>query len=137
CAILSDLSAIRFLPAHRFAADFSDFETNPLNTNPDISGGPYILEEWAPDEGQRFRANPDHWAGAPNIPYLVNRVIGDQAVAVQGIQSGEIDYTYFQGDLFQQIADKGNLQFESFPALTINFLALNWADPTNPQDAYD
>jgi peptide/nickel transport system substrate-binding protein len=137
CAVLSDLSAIRFLPAHRFAADFSDFETNPLNTNPDISGGPYILEEWAPDEGQRFRANPDYWAGAPNIPFLVNRVIGDQAVAVQGIQSGEIDYTYFQGDLFQQIADKSNLQFESFPALTINFLALNWADPTNPQDAYD
>ena len=137
CAVLSDLSAIRFLPAHRFAADFSDFESNPLNTNPDISGGPYILEEWAPDEGQRFRANPDYWAGAPNIPFLVNRVIGDQAVAVQGIQSGEIDYTYFQGDLFQQIADKSNLQFESFPALTINFLALNWADPTNPQNAYD
>lgn len=137
CAVLSDLSAIRFLPAHRFAADFSDFETNDLNTNPDISGGPYILEEWAPDEGQRFRANPDHWAGGPNIPFLVNRVIGDQAVAVQGIQSGEIDYTYFQGDLFQQIADKSNLQFESFPALTINFLALNWADPTNPQNAYD
>jgi peptide/nickel transport system substrate-binding protein len=137
CAVLSDLSAIRFLPAHRFAADFSDFETNALNTNPDISGGPYILEEWAPDEGQRFRANPDYWAGAPKIPYLVNRVIGDQAVAVQGIQSGEIDYTYFQGDLFQQIADKSNLQFESFPALTINFLALNWADPTNPQNAYD
>jgi peptide/nickel transport system substrate-binding protein len=137
CAVLSDLSAIRFLPAHRFAADFSDFESNPLNTNPDVSGGPYILEEWAPDEGQRFRANPDYWAGAPNIPFLVNRVIGDQAVAVQGIQSGEIDYTYFQGDLFQQIADKSNLQFESFPALTINFLALNWADPNNPQNAYD
>src|SRR5690606_9776620 len=68
CAVLRDLSAIRFLPAHRFAADFSDFETNSLNTNPDISGGPYILEEWAPDEGQRFRANPDYWAGAPNIP---------------------------------------------------------------------
>ncbi len=137
CAILSDLSAIRFLPSHRFAADFSDFETNELNTNPDISGGPYILEEWAPDEGQRFRANPTYWAGEPNIPFLVNRVVGDQAVAIQDIQSGGLDYTYFQGDLFQQIEDTSNLQFQSFPALSVNFLSLNWADPTNPQPAYD
>jgi peptide/nickel transport system substrate-binding protein len=137
CAVLSDLSGIRFLPAHRFAADFSDFMTSDLNTNPDVSGGPYILEEWAPDEGQRFRANPDYWAGEPSIPFLVNRVIGDQAVAVQAIQSGEIDYTYFQGDLFQQIEDKSNLQSQSFPALSVNFLSLNWADGTNPQAAYD
>lgn len=137
CTVLGDLSAIRFLPSHRFAADFSDFETNSLNTNPDISGGPYILEEWAPDEGQRFRANPDHWAGEPNIPYLVNRLIGDQAIAVQAIQSGEVDYATFQGDLFQQIADKSNLQYEAFPALSVNFLALNWANPANPQDAFD
>lgn len=137
CAILSDLSAIRFLPAHRFAPDFSDFMTSDMNTNPDISGGPYILEDWAPDEGQRFRANPNYWAGEPNIPFLVNRVVGDQAIAVQGIQSGELDYTYFQGDLFQQIEDKSSLQYQSFPALSVNFLSLNWADPTNPQPAYD
>jgi peptide/nickel transport system substrate-binding protein len=137
CAILSDLSGIRFLPAHRFAADFSDFADNELNLNPDISGGPYILEEWAPDSGQRFRANPTYWAGEPKIPFLVNQVVGDQAVAIQSIQSGEIDYTYFQGDLFQQIADTSNLQSQAFPALSVNFLSMNWADPTNPQPAYD
>ncbi|MBK9122088.1 MAG: hypothetical protein IPM16_03060 [Chloroflexi bacterium] len=137
CSILSNLSAIRFVPAHKFAGDFSDFEASAFWNNPDVSGGPYILEEWAPDEGQRFRANPDHWAGEPNIPFLVNRVVGDQAVAVQGIQSGDLDYTYFQGDLFQQIADTSNLQYQSFSALSVNFLSLNWADPTNPQSAYD
>jgi peptide/nickel transport system substrate-binding protein len=56
---------------------------------------------------------------------------------VQSIQSGDIDYTYFQGDLFQQIEDKSNLQFQSFPALSVNFLSLNWADGNNPQPAYD
>ncbi len=137
CAVLSDLSGIRFLPSHRFAADLSDFSTNEINNNPDISGGPYILEEWAPDEGQRFRANPTYWAGEPKIPFLVNRVVGDQAVAVQGVQSGELDYTYFQGDLFQQIEDKSNLQYQSFPALSVNFLSLNWGDPNSPEAAYD
>ena len=137
CTALSDLSAIRFLPAHKYAADFSDFESSDFNMHPDISGGPYILDDWAPDEGQSFHANPDYWGGEPKIPYLVNKVIGDQAVAVQAIQSGDIDYTYFQGDLFQQIADKSNLQYQSFPALSVNFLSLNWADGTNPQPAYD
>lgn len=137
CTILSDLGEMRFLPSHRFAADFSDFESNTLNTNPDISGGPYILEEWVPDEYQAYRANPDFWRGAPGIPFLINRVIGEQAIAVQAIQAGEIDYTYFQGDLFEQIQDRENLQFQAYPQITVNFLSMNWADPTNPQPAYD
>ncbi|MEO8394063.1 MAG: ABC transporter substrate-binding protein, partial [Chloroflexota bacterium] len=107
------------------------------NTQPDISGGPYILDSWTPDESQNFHANPTYFDGAPKIPFLVNKVIGDHAVAVQAIQSGDIDYTYFQGDLFQQIADKSKLQYKSFSAVSVNFLALNFADPNNPQPAYD
>jgi peptide/nickel transport system substrate-binding protein len=137
CPALSNFGRIRFLPSHRYAADFSDFETNPFNLNPDISGGPYILEEWAPDEFQRFRANPDYWDGEPAIPFLVNRVIGEQSIALQAIQSGDIDYTYFQGDLFSQILDLENLQYAFFPQLTVNFLSLNWADPDSPQAALD
>ena len=137
CAALGDLQAIRFMPAHKYAEDFSDFETSDFNMNPDISGGPYILEEWAPDEFQRFRANPDFYAGAPNIPFLINRVVGEQALAIQAIQSGELDYTYFQGDLFEQISNRDSLQYEAFPQVSVNFLSLNWVDGNNPQPAYD
>lgn len=137
CAALTDLGGIRFLPSHRYADDFSDFMDNPFNMNPDISGGPYILEDWVPDEFQRFRANPDYWRGEPPIPFLVNRVIGEQSQAILSIQSGDIDYTYFQGDLFEQIADLSNLQWEIYPQFSANFMSLNWADGTNPQPAYD
>lgn len=137
CTALGGLQGLRFLPAHKYAADFSDFEMGDFNMNPDVSGGPYILEEWAPDEYQRFVANPDYFKGAPNIPYLINRVIGEQSLAIQGIQSGEIDYTYFQGDLFEQIQSLDGLQYQSFPQVSVNFLALNWVDPTDPKAAYD
>lgn len=137
CAALGGLQTIRFLPAHKYAADFSDFESSEFNMNPDISGGPYILDEWFPDEYQAFHANPDFWAGEPQIPFLINRVIGEQAIAIQSIQSGEIDYTYFQGDLFEQIQNTDNLQFQSFPQVSVNFLSLNWVDPANPVPAYD
>ncbi|MEL7435601.1 MAG: ABC transporter substrate-binding protein, partial [Chloroflexota bacterium] len=52
-------------------------------------------------------------------------------------QAGEIDYTYFQGDLFEQIQSRDALQFSSFPQVSVNFLSMNWVDGTNPQPAYD
>ncbi|MGB1287623.1 MAG: ABC transporter substrate-binding protein [Aggregatilineales bacterium] len=137
CAALSDLGSFSFIPAHKFAADFSDFESSEFNDNPDVSGGPYILEEWEPDAFQRFRANPDFWAGEPAIPFLINRVVGEQAVALQAIQAGEVDYTYFQGDLFQQIPNTDNLQWDIYPQMSVNFLSLNWADPDSPEAAMD
>lgn len=137
CAAMYDLGSIRFLPSHKYATDFSDFMDSPFNTNPDVSGGPYILESWAPDEGQRYRANANYWRGEPSIPFLVNRLIGEEAVAMQSIQAGEIDYSYFQGDSFAQIVDRSNLQWETFPRLSVNFLSLNWVDPNAPSSAYD
>ncbi|MEM6529204.1 MAG: ABC transporter substrate-binding protein, partial [Chloroflexota bacterium] len=137
CAAMSDFGALRVLPAHRYADDYSDFVDSDFNLNPDISGGPYILEEWSPDEFQRFRANPDYFAGEPQIPFLVNRVIGEQALAIQAIQAGEIDYTYFQGDLFEQITNRDDLQFATFPQVTVNFLSMNWVDPASVSSAFD
>lgn len=138
CAALADLQqAIQVLPAHKYAADFSDFESGDFNLNPDISAGPYILEEWAVDEYQSFRSNPDFYLGEPAIPFVINRVIGEQALANQALQAGEIDYTNMMGDLFDQVANKDNLQWEAFPQKSVNFLSLNWADPNDPQPMYD
>ncbi len=137
CAALGDLQSLAFIPAHKFAEDFSDFDSSDFNLNPDISAGSYILEEWAPDEFQRFRANPDFWRGEPGIPFLINRVMGEQALAIQAIQAGEIDYTYFSGDLIEQIQNTDNLQISSFPQVSVNFLSLNWVDPNSPSSAYD
>lgn len=138
CTALADLGSLSFLPSHLFADDFSDFETSDVSTNPiGISGGPYILDEWEPDAFQSYHANPDWWGGEVGIPYLINRVIGEQAVALQSIQAGEIDYTYFQGDLFAQIPDTSNLQWEIFPQMSVNFLAMNWADPSSPEAGLD
>ena len=137
CAFLSGLASIRLLPSHKYAADFSDFETSDFNMNPDVSGGPYILEEWSPTEFEAYDANPDYWGGAPAIPHLVNRVMEDAAIGVQALQAGEVDYMTMQGDLFQQITNKDDLKWSSFPQTSVGFLSLNWKDPNDPQSAYD
>src|SRR5260221_5386645 len=60
CTALSDFFAFRFMPSFRFKEDFSDFETNAINTNPDISGGAVILPDWKTDEYQHHKANPTY-----------------------------------------------------------------------------
>ena len=126
CAFLSGLSNIRLLPSHKYAADFSDFEDSDFNMNPDVSGGPYILEEWAPTEFEAYQANPGYWGGAPAIPNLVNQVIEDPTIGIQAVQAGEVDYMTMQGDLFQQITNKDQLEWSSYPQASVGFLALNW-----------
>ncbi len=137
CAFLSGLSAVRLLPAHKYAADFSDFESSDFNMNPDISGGPYILDEWAATEFEAYTANPDYWGGEPGIPNIINRVMEDATIGVQAIQAGEVDYMTMQGDLFQQITNRDNLKWSSYPQTSVGFLSLNWKDPEDPQSAFD
>ncbi len=137
CAFLPGLSAIRLLPSHMYAADFSDFESSDFNMNPNVSGGPYVLDEWAPTEFEAFVANPDYWDGAPAIPNLLNMVMEDPTIGIQALQAGEVDYMTMQGDLFQQISNLENLTWSSYPQTSIGFLALNWADPNDPQPAFD
>lgn len=137
CAFLSSFGALRLLPAHKYAEDFSDFETSDFNMNPDVSGGPYILDEWSPTEFEAYHANPDYWGGEPNIPYLINRVMDDATIAVQSLQAAEVDYVTMQGDMFEQITNRDHLEWQSFPQNSVNFLALNWVDPDDPQPAYD
>ncbi len=137
CIVWSDFFNLRVLPSHRFAADFSDFLDNPINTNPDISGGPYILVERSTGEFERYVANEDFYGGAPAIPNLVNRVIEDPAVLLQALVAGEIDYASMRGDEFAQLPTTDGLNFESFPQHNVSFIAMNWANPDNPQAAYD
>jgi peptide/nickel transport system substrate-binding protein len=136
CTVLGNL-ATNILPSHKFAEDFSDVMTNPLNEGPDISGGPYMLEEWAPDEFTRFVSNPTFWKGEPGIKYLVNRVVTDPAILAQMMASGEADYGFFYPDEFDEIPVTDHLTWGSFPLHNTPLFTLNWADPENPMSAYD
>lgn len=138
CTVFAELGGTRFLPSHRFAADFSDFRNGEISTNPlEISGGPYVMDSWETDEFQSFYANPNFWGGDVGIPYLINRNIGSHELAAQSLQAGEIDYSYLHGDIFEQIADTSALQWQIFPQMSVKFMSLNWADPTQPMPAFD
>ena len=137
CTALQSMGGVRVLPAHRFEADYSDFTTNSINTDPDISGGPYILEEWRPDEFSRYSANPNYWAGEPQIPFVVYRVIEDNSVVIQALLAGELDYMVLPGNDLEQLEAAGVFQINPLTSNNAGFFAMNWANPDNPQAALD
>jgi peptide/nickel transport system substrate-binding protein len=137
CSFWSSLGTL-VMPAHKFAEDYSDFMTNPLNTAPDISGGQFVFEEWAADEFIRFRANPDYWKGQPAIETMIMRVIPDAEVMTQAMMLGEIDYmSGLTPENAEDLALYDNVVVHIFPNNSWTMVAMNHSDPANPQPAID
>lgn len=61
------------------------------DTFPVVGSGPFELVEYKVDEFLRFRANKQHWAGAPKIDFLVLRYFKNNEAAVQALRKGEVD----------------------------------------------
>lgn len=136
CTFLGGI-VVNIVPAHKFAADFSDVNDSYMNSEPDISGGPYILKEWKADEYALFEANPDYYLGEPSVKYLINRVVSDPAVQNQMLLAGELDYAFMYPDEFKQLGSYDMFTYGSFALHNTPLFAMNWADPDNPQNAYD
>lgn len=137
CTFLGGGLATNILPAHKFAADFSDVNDSPMNSAPDISGGPYILKEWKADEYALFEANPTYYLGEPKVKYLINKVVGDPAVQNQMLLAAEVDYAFMYPDEYKQLGVYDMFTSGSFPLHNTPLFAMNWANPQNPQSAYD
>jgi peptide/nickel transport system substrate-binding protein len=135
CNVWNDLST-RIMPAHKFAADYSDFVSSEFNQKPDISGGPYLLDEWAPDEYIRFRANPDYWKSVPEFEVLVMQVIPDPTIVVQSLIAGDVDMAAITPEDAQQLQSATNVTIYTLKANLVNLMALNWTDPASPASAY-
>lgn len=128
---------LRLIPAHRFNGEYAGFQENPFNNAPDVVSGPYLLEEWVPDEYLRFTANPNYFKGEPQIKNIILRIIADPEVRIQSLESGESDYAVMQPEQLEQFTSLENFNTVLIPTDQILHISMNWADPTNPQPAYD
>jgi peptide/nickel transport system substrate-binding protein len=102
-------------PAHVSGADWTTPEgmgessDYVATTIPDWSGGPYLVEQWVPDERMVMVPNPD-WYGdtTPTLDRVVKQVIVDQASWLPALRNREIDGgspSSFFPDLVAEIDD--------------------------------
>lgn len=140
CSIFGSLngfSALRPLPSHKFAADFSDFMTNSWNTAPDVTSGPYVVEERKAGEFVRLAANPNYFLGEPTIPSVVFRIVADPPTLNQSLETGNVDYGFMYPDQFEQILDHSPFNSFLYPNANSPIVIMNFQDSENPQNAYD
>jgi peptide/nickel transport system substrate-binding protein len=133
CAALTDLG-LGWLPAHMYGPDFTDIMTNTLNTQPTVTNGPMILQEWVKDDHITLVSNPDYWRGAPHLDGFVFKVVPNATVGVQQLKTGEVD-------IYDGVEPKYLVEMEMEPQLEIykyfddgyTYIAFQMGDPTNPQ----
>ncbi len=137
CDLFSQIG-VGIMPAHKFAADYSDFMTSDFNIHPDISGGPFILTDRSVDEYLRFEANDTFFMGRPQIDQYLIQVIVDPQVRIQAVESGAADYMLgLSSDQIGPFENNPDFILHPREANGWDVILFNLADPAQPMPAYD
>jgi len=133
CAALSDLG-LGWLPAHMYAPDYGDIMENDLDTNPTVTNGPFLFQEWVKDDHVTLVRNPDYWQGAPHLDGWIYKIVPNATVGVQQLKIGE-------ADIYDAIEPKYLVEMELQEHLTLfkyfddgyDYVAFQMGDPDDPQ----
>jgi len=133
------LAALRigWLPSHLYEADFTDIMENLLNSNPSVSAGPFIFQSWAPGENVAMRRNETYWQGAPSVERLFFQIVPDPADRLARLLAGDLDTTSLAADQLTSVQGSPNLTVYGANIDGYDFIALNLANPENPQPGLD
>jgi len=141
CAALNSIGVLNPVPSHVLPEDMSQLNDDPFNTNPTVTGGVFSFSEFRPAEAVSLVANQE-FSGATNGEVLptgfIYKVVPDQTVLVEQFIAGETNV--IDGPAVNRRNDllaDSNLNMYDYPGNSWDYLALNLADPTNPQNGLD
>jgi peptide/nickel transport system substrate-binding protein len=136
---------LSFVPSHILPENYDELVGNEFNTNPAVTGGIFNFGSFAPEQIALIN-NPDYPESDTILGYVspegyILRLVGDQTIQVQQFLAGETTFMYdipvaFRADT-RAAAEAGDVQVYEYPGDRWDYLILNYADPTNPQDAFD
>jgi peptide/nickel transport system substrate-binding protein len=84
------LADVPIMPQHIWA-DIDNPDDHVFDNVTNVSSGPYKIVEYEPDQFYRLEANPDYFAGPPNIDELVLVRFADDTGTLAGFLAGEVD----------------------------------------------
>ncbi|MCL2828088.1 MAG: ABC transporter substrate-binding protein [Oscillospiraceae bacterium] len=96
-----------------------------INENP-IGTGPFVFEYLVSGDYTRLSANMNYWNGAPDIDYLIFRVIPETATRLAMLDTGEAHATLaLTGDTptIEMMGD--HVDWWAIPSTTINYIGIN------------
>lgn len=139
CTALNNLG-LGILPSHMYAEDFSDVMENAENKAPTVVSGPFAFKEWIADDHATLVRNDAYYKGAPNLDGWIYRVFADTSAELAALLAGEIDVTgvapQYVSTIEGAIASGQPLEMRKFFDDGYTWIAMNYADPANPQNGF-
>jgi peptide/nickel transport system substrate-binding protein len=122
--LLAAMASINAAIAPSEVIESGDFAAAAIGT------GPFILDEWVPEEVTRLSANPNWWGEGPFVDGVEMRVIPDEASTLAALRAGEIDFALLNDPLVATLL-RGDaaITLNAVPALAYHVLQLNPARP--------
>lgn len=141
CTALSNASSIYPLPSHIMPADPLELNDGDFNFNPSVSYGPFRFGEFVPGERVTAVAEPtwtENDLGFTVPAGFIYKNVPDQTVLFEQFVAGETNF--IDGPAVArraELRENADVQGYDFPGNAWDYLALNYADPSNPQNATD
>ena len=118
------------LPAHALTdVSAADMRTTDWWFTRAIGTGPFMHDEFVPDESWSLVANPDYWRGAPRLDRLINRYFADETAAILALEGGAIQFTYVSGDVAVGLGESPAFDLFQGPSGVTNYLMFNFREP--------
>lgn len=64
-----------------------------------VGTGPFMLEEWIPEESTMLAANVNWWGDGPSVDGVEIRIIPDETSILAALRAGTIDFAFIQDPL--------------------------------------
>lgn len=97
--------------------------------------GPFILEEWVPDNHITLKKNPDYFIeGEPSIEKVVYNTMTDEASRLAALRTGKIHITTLSPQSLPLVKKNPDIQIKSYQSNNYTFLGFNMnIEPFNNQ----
>jgi peptide/nickel transport system substrate-binding protein len=96
-----------------------------LQQNP-IGVGPFKFVKHVKDENLQLEANPDYWAGKPQVQKVTFKPIPEFSTRLSALLAGEVDIIQsVPTHAVDQVNNSGNAKVVSVPSSRVNYVALN------------
>lgn len=140
CTALGYAGALAPVPAHVLPADYSELNDAEYNLAPTVSAGAFAFSALNPSE-QVALVGDDTWFDAPEggvgLEGFIYSVVPDQTVVVEQFLAGETNIIDTPAVARREEIRGTDAQTYDFAGNSWDYLAMNTADPSNPQSAYD
>lgn len=90
-----------------------------------IGTGPFMLDNWVPEEVTTLSANTNWWGDGPNVDGIEIRIIPDEASILAALRANEVDFALLNDPLIATLLiDDANITLHRTPTLSYNVLQL-------------